>query len=144
MDDYHSMTLYELRDLARQRGVAGFSKAEKGALVYALENGLQHVPRSGEYPSSRSRGSSSYEGNYIGSHRGGYDRYDRYSSRDRYDHVGQGRYTSHSKYGKYGSRDRVGHSDDYDNPYGYDNYSSSYNYGAGVGHRRVGRYDYRY
>lgn len=138
--DLSDMTLYELRELARQQGVAGFSHARKSQLVTALDNGYTHVlgpgygsgPRS--YKKEQEQADMSFKGpgNYAP-----YNAYENdngsYGSYDSDYEVGQSRYAGSSQ--RYG---RVGHSNDYNNLEKYGNYSSSYNYGAGVGNRRVG------
>ena len=134
--NYKAMTRYELEQLARQRGIAGFSHARKSQLVYALENGLYHVEGPGYGSGRRSYNREQemantgfsgpgnfqkYTGNEYG-RVGGY-RNQGYSSSN--NNVGYSR----NNYGGYGSRDRYG---DYNNVgYTRNNYDGAY-----VGHGR--------
>jgi hypothetical protein len=51
--DYKNMTLYELRELAKHKGISNYSHVPKEGIVYALENNLRRVPSRFEEPSER-------------------------------------------------------------------------------------------
>lgn len=51
--NYKNMTVYELHELAKQRGISNFTHAPKAGIIYALEHGLDRVPSKFEEPSEK-------------------------------------------------------------------------------------------
>lgn len=101
--NYQNMTLYELRELARQRGISRFSHTRKDVLIKALENGCTEIPRKLDEPSERFNveaerlGREMLRKKYESSRQGSRDKVGAYRSRE---------FSSRERVG--GSRGRVG------------------------------------
>lgn len=88
--NYERMTMDELREIARQRGISRFSKVSKDVLVRAIREGWTSIPRELEQPSAQ----RSYEAQKLGREE-------------------LGRESEQGNVGGYGSRGRTGQSRSY-------------------------------
>jgi hypothetical protein len=123
--DYTSMTLDQVREIAKQKGISGYSKAKKDVLIKAIQGGWDSVPRSMEPPSyqreyesqrnarmsSRDRADQTKANAYVGTSRdrsnmNNMNRVGAYKSRELYGSNDRSNMNNMNRVGNYRSNDR--------------------------------------